>query len=156
MLPVTIDEQAWPYSDSKQIVKIPENGFGLFNYSDTDLFAVVTSTKSTLVAYDIPLSYANFLSSTFGIHPLNMDVTNNPKWNFAGYDSADIRTISSAFYGHPWGEQEAQQIETNLSLSFNDFGLLDIQEKCIHASIYFSSRMPWHAPFVPCGVWIWH
>lgn len=96
-----------------------------------------------VVAFDLPSSFADVIASRFGLRLLPLSSVR--EWIFAGFDVVDAQTQSSALHEFA---AESRDVE------YNAIGLIDDQCAAIKASLEADMRIPEHAPFCPCGVWL--
>ena len=146
--PKTLSPEIWPKNELLDDISsdIETNGLNLLN-SCRNVSSLLS--LSALVAFDIPAQLADSISHTFGLQPSEQaEVPEKGCWEFLGFDIVDPRTQSSALYDFSGFDNI-----TNSALK-NKSGLIDDISQSIKLSIAFDLAIKEHAPFVPCGVWI--
>lgn len=146
--PKTLSPEIWPKNELLDGIslELETNGLNLLN-SCRSVSGLLSS--SALVAFDIPEQLANSISHTFGLQPSEQaEVPKKGEWEFLGFDIVDPRTQSSALYDFPGFDNITNSVFKNKS------GLIDDISQSINLSIAFDLAIKEHAPFVPCGVWI--
>ncbi|GAB7082137.1 hypothetical protein [Megalodesulfovibrio paquesii] len=154
--PAIPDHGTWP--KCKGLEQYEQWTNGLWFYDTDYLFAVAVALKEkgALIAVDIPTADAARYRKHHGVQPLALKhVADNPCWQFLGYDVADNWISHSAFWGFWWEEGELEATLTRHGVALNEFGLVDDAGKAAALAAYYSGEVKEHAPFVPCGVWVW-
>lgn len=150
----TIDNQVWPEQINSRWA-VYQHGLNLFDRPLEKVDGLEFPINSMPVAFDLPITLASTLVSTFGVVLLPIElVSENKDWEFIGYDIVDARTQCSGIYSFDWSETELADILNRLSLPLNKNGLVDDELLAINAAIAFDIVVKEHAPFAPCGVWI--
>lgn len=155
-LPATIDNQVWAEYGNKHEIDAQCNGFNLLDQIDAEVEELAAQKLSLLVAFDIPNELAELLEATFGLEPLSLDLLSEDHgWHFLGFDVVDIRTQCSAFYSFSWSQKEWRNIVQETALKINSCGIIPSEAEALNISLYFDKIIPEHAPFSPCGVWVY-
>lgn len=146
--PNTLSSEIWPRHEFLEDISLglETNGLNLLNSCGNVSDLLETSE---LVAFDIPAQLADSISQTFGLKPSEQaEVPAQGGWQFLGFDIVDPRTQSSAIYDFSdYGSIIASVLK-------NKYGLIDDISQSIKLSIEFDCAIKEHAPFVPCGVWV--
>lgn len=146
--PKTLSPEVWERHACLQDITFDHeiNGLNLLvSCEDVIKFAEVAK----LVAFDIPSQLADSISHTFGLRPLEqIDTPVQGNWKFLGFDIVDPRTQSSALHDFPGCDASIDSVAKNKS------GLIDDISQSIILSIESDRVFKEHAPFVPCGVWV--
>jgi|GEM_PF-6854863 len=151
---LTIDPLVWP-----SLVNYDEpgehNGFDLLDNIPVKPEGCQPEREKVLVAFDLPTEFAKKLAPTFGLKLIPMEtISFGESFEFCGFDVVDPSTTSSIFYSFNWDEYEIVQILKKGSLKLNSWGIIDNEKDAIEASKAFDKKIPEHAPFAPCGIWI--
>ena len=151
---VTIDPEVWK-RNAEYKTEDDRNGFNLIDGPVENLLSGVSASDALLVAFDLPVSLINELTSTFGLRAIAIErVSSNPRWRRVGFDVVDIRTESSAFHSFEWQGDELAALLDRVSNGLNRWGLLDSEAAAITICGRADSMNPTHAPFAPCGIWL--
>ena len=154
---LTSDDENVCYSDLWGKYDDIKYSLNLFPILPSRINGLSIPEDAVVIAFDLPLSLAeainnsrNFATSTLSIELVSI----NENWKFLGYDVADPIGQYSAFYGFEWESYELNEILKPMSIALNENGIISEQQLAINAAIHFDELIPEHAPFSPCGVWI--
>ncbi|AGW14188.1 hypothetical protein DGI_2444 [Megalodesulfovibrio gigas DSM 1382 = ATCC 19364] len=154
--PLSIDENAWPCIEGKEDLAIQQNGLLFFNLPHESLIQMASQSLCVLVAIDIPTAIAQILEVVSGVNVLPLEVVSEDQnWVMLGYDFADVINTMSALYGVFWDKDQMPTFLAKNRISLNPWGLEPEQSEAIRASLLFDEEISEHAPFAPCGVWVW-
>ena len=108
---------------------------------------------SVLVAFDMPVSWIEWrMGSLAGITDLSDIPT---EFKFSGFDVVDSWFIDgSGLYSFDRSKEDMLKIMAVTKGDLNSLGLIDDEEAALRAARYFSKKIPDHAPFSPCGIWL--
>lgn len=142
-VPASLSAAVWQQAKAAGEVEAADfaNGFNLFIVIDPLLGL---SGEHQVVAFDLPTSLVGVIAATFGLRPLPLPSVD--AWSFLGFDVVDPRTQSSAIYDLPSAKPNA--------VLLNASGLIDDEFSAIQTALAADARVPEHAPFCPCGVWL--
>jgi hypothetical protein len=151
---LTIDPVVWP-TRVDYTPDIDHNGLDLLDDPALDFRRYGLCDETTIVGFDVPDEWARQLVELSGVRIAPLEsVLENKDFRFCGFDVADIRGRTSAFYSFDWETREMEGRLKKLSVKLNEWGLLDGDAEAIRASNAFDDEIPEHSPFCPCGVWV--
>ena len=143
------------YEEINEKYQDQQSGLNLFYIDPSDIPSLNMPVDARIIAFDLPTERVEQLSKGIVSNPkpcpfLNIDCG----WKFMGFDVVDAITQTSVFHGFDLTKSDISKILEEHAIVFNKNGLIDDGKKAVNIALFFDKKIPIHAPFSHCGLWL--